>query len=303
KGEGEGVVGRVGGGGDGWDGCIGCLERAVSLEPRNASFCNTLADTYRQTRRYQECDRMFENALALTPPEKYGWLPIIRACARLEHSADPAPLRDTVTAEVAAHRFDEEDTIIAQMVAALWSHDSAAMSRILSGKHFRLGWNGVTFPDGWFEGLIARMQGDNPAALKAFAVARPKLEEQISDNANPGLVLSILAIVDAGLGRAEQAVQEGKRACELIKTNNLEAPTVRGNLAVVYAWTGQNDLALAELSKLIDGPAGSNSPIVFTGTYGDFRMNPVWDPLRSDPRFEALVQRLASSSEVKQNNH
>lgn len=66
---------------------------------------------------------------------------------------------------------------------------------------------------------------------------------------------------------------------------------MRCNLAVVYAWTGQNDLAIAELDKLIDRPAGEGA--VFQPTYGDLRLNFFWDSLRNDPRFEALVQRPA----------
>ena len=109
----------------------------------------------------------------------------------------------------------------------------------------------------------------------------------------------MLAIIDAGLGRNEQAVQEAQRACELttFATNNLYAPMVRCNLAVVYAWTGQNDLAFAELNKLVDRPAGSN--ILFQPTYGDFRLNPLWDPLRDDPRFKELSRRLAPGQRPK----
>ncbi len=129
--------------------------------------------------------------------------------------------------------------------------------------------------------------------MKAFAIARPKLEKRVVAAPSNGVELSVLAIADAGLGHNQQAVEEGKRACDLapFKQNNFDATTVRCNLAVVYAWTGQNDLAIAELSKLIDRPAMGSG--IAQPTYGDFRLNPLWDPLRSDPRFEALVQRLA----------
>ena len=92
---------------------------------------------------------------------------------------------------------------------------------------------------------------------------------------------------------------DAKRACELrpLETSSLDAPVVGCNLAVVYAWTGQPDLALAELGRWVDLPAGSNLPM--QPTYGDFRLNPLWDPLRADPRFASLVERLAPAAEPR----
>ena len=128
--------------------------------------------------------------------------------------------------------------------------------------------------------------------MKVFAVARPKLEKRVVAAPSNGIELSVLAIADAGLGRSQQAIEEGQRACDLapFEVNSFDAPTVRCNLAVVYAWTGQNDLAIAELSKLLNRPAMGSG--IAQPTFGDFRLNPLWDPLRSDPRFEVLVQRL-----------
>ena len=93
--------------------------------------------------------------------------------------------------------------------------------------------------------------------MKAFVIARPKLEKRVVAAPSNGIELSVLAIADAGLGRNQQAIEEGQRACDLapFEQNNFDAPTVRCNLAVVYAWTGENDLAIAELSKLINRPA------------------------------------------------
>ena len=130
--------------------------------------------------------------------------------------------------------------------------------------------------------------------MQAFAAARPEMENNVSADPTRGVPLSFLAIVDAGLGRTEQALEEAKRACELssFKKNNIDAVTARYGMAVVYAWTGHNDLAIAELSKLVDRPSGGNEGAILP-SYGDFRRNPLWDPLRNDPAFEALVQRLA----------
>jgi Flp pilus assembly protein TadD len=153
--------------------------------------------------------------------------------------------------------------------------------------------NGVKYPKSWYEGLAARMRGDKKGAQAAFAAARLEVEKAVLADASDGRALSLLAMIDAGLGRQEQAVQEAEHACDLVTFENSgpSAPIVRCNLAVVYAWNGQFDFAISELDQLVNRPAGTNLPA--QPTYGDFRRNPLWDPLRSDPRFEALVQRLA----------
>jgi hypothetical protein len=211
----------------------------------------------------------------------------------LEKSADLGPLRAAITTEMAAHQLDDDDADTAQMMLALWSRDATAVSSIFSRMHGQLGWNGIEYSDAWFEAIAARIRGDNSAAVKAFAVARPKLEKRVVAAPSNGIELSLLAIADAGLGQKDKAVEEGKRACEVtpFKENNFDATTVHSNLAVVYGWIGENDLAIAELSKLVDRPAIGSG--IAQLTYGDLRLNPLWDPLRNDPRFDALVQRLA----------
>ena len=291
----EAIAGRVARRLDRWDESIHCLEKAVSLEPRDVKLRFLLASTYRYMRRYPEYDRNMERVLDLTPAGKHNTIPIERAMGRLESSADLVPLREAIARQTAAHQIDESDAATTSMILAIWSHDYAAISRILSGKHDTIGWNGVVYPDAWFEALAARIRGDHDAAVKAFAVARPVMEKRVVADPTDSLQLSVLAMIDAGLGHRQDAVQEGKKACELIsKTNAFYTPNVHCNLAVVYAWIGQNDLAIAELTPLIDRPAVGG--FICLPTYGDFRLNPLWDPLRNDARFEALVQRLAPTA-------
>ena len=88
-------------------------------------------------------------------------------------------------------------------------------------------------------------------------------------------------------------VREGLHACELAPYDKdaLNAPAVHCALAVVYAWTGQTDLALNMLDEAASRPAGGGD--VAQLTYGDLRFNPVWDSLRTSPRFTALTEKLA----------
>jgi serine/threonine-protein kinase len=94
-------------------------------------------------------------------------------------------------------------------------------------------------------------------------------------------------VVDAALGNKEDAIHEGEHAIKLlpVSKNAAGGALLMKNLAVIYAWTGEKDRAieqLAETAKLFNDLS-----------YGHLRLNPLWDPLRGDPRFEAIVASLA----------
>ena len=89
------------------------------------------------------------------------------------------------------------------------------------------------------------------------------------------------------MGRKEEALREGRRAVELTTRAKdlLTGPEVVANLALIYAWTGERDLAIKQLeiaAKLPNGP-----------DYGDLVLDPVWDSLRADSRFQKIVASLA----------
>jgi hypothetical protein len=207
-----------------------------------------------------------------------------------------APLRTAFAEQSTAGQLDDADKASGEMNIAVWSHDSEAITRFLATNHPEVTFNGMAYPDAWFAALASRIRGDSSSAVAAFNVARPQIEKRALSSPAEGVPLSILAIIDAGLGRKSEALLEAMRACELssFQVNNFDATTVRCHLAVVYAWTGENDLAIAELSKLVERPAASHA--ICQPTYGDFRLNPFWDPLRSDRQFTALVAKLAPSA-------
>ena len=105
---------------------------------------------------------------------------------------------------------------------------------------------------------------------------------------------SRLGLIDAGLGRKEDAIREGRRACELLPVtkDSVDGPNYITNLAMIYAWTGEKDLALEQLAMTAQIPSGV--------TYGELKLYPQWDSLRGDPRFEKIVASLAPAAQPAQ---
>jgi hypothetical protein len=97
----------------------------------------------------------------------------------------------------------------------------------------------------------------------------------------------VLGLIDAGLGRKEDAIRAGRRAVELLPVSKdaINGVRVAEVLAIIYAWTGEKDLACEQLAAIITIPSSAS--------YGQLRLHPFWDPLRGEPRFEKIVADLA----------
>ena len=127
--------------------------------------------------------------------------------------------------------------------------------------------------------------------------ARTELEEELRVHPDDMHLLSRLALIDAALGRKEEALSEGRRAMELAPTAQEamfgSCPNevcVTRSFALICAWAGETDLALKQLEAVTKIPGGPS--------YGELRLDPMWDPLRGDPRFEKIVASLAPKETV-----
>jgi serine/threonine-protein kinase len=276
---------------------VRCFEKALALEPRENNHRFTLANTHRVLRHYDDFDRLMAEVIGTTPAKDSWSYRLFRALGSLESRADLAPLRVTLSAVPSGNAPDDSLRDLYGVILGLADHDADAVLRVLAGaadSSFAI--NGVNYPKAWFEGLADRIRGDAAGAQTAFSAARLEVEKALLMDATNGRALGLMAMIDASLGRPEEAVREAQHACDLKPFENsaLDAPIVHCNLAVVYAWSGQSDLAIAELDKLVGRPAGINIPA--QPTYGDLRLNPVWDPLRRDRRFTAITERLAPTA-------
>jgi hypothetical protein len=222
---------------------------------------------------------------------------LFRASGPLEERANLNPLRVAIAAAVPSD--DREAALLrtATLVLALHARDPETISRVVDSEpRTRITHYGITYPKPWFAGLAARMRGDADGARVAFTAARAEMAQVVEADPASARMLSVLAMIDAALGRKEEAVREGERAHEMLplKKSAVGWPVVATNLAVVYAWTDQPDQAIALLHELVKHPAAMS--LTWQPTYGDLRLNPIWDPLRSDPRFEAVVEQLAPAA-------
>ena len=135
--------------------------------------------------------------------------------------------------------------------------------------------------------MVARLQEQPTGANSSFAETRDQLNQRVQKEPENAKLLSQLAVVDALLGKKELAIAEARRAVELlpISKDAVDGPYPELNLAAVYAWTNELDLAFETLSSLTK---------VLNGLYyGPLKREPYWEPLRQDPRYEKLLAELA----------
>jgi tetratricopeptide (TPR) repeat protein len=143
--------------------------------------------------------------------------------------------------------------------------------------------DGYAFPKEWYEGLVARGRGDQPRAERIFETALRLVEADPRQCSSDAKTNSMLGLINATLGRREEALGYGRRAVELlpVSMDAYDGPIMATNLAVIYAYLGERDLALEQLSSLMKVPNGP--------TPGTLRIETEWDSLRSDPRFQKLL--------------
>ncbi len=270
-----------------WDKSLAEMMQALELNPRDFSVLEQITLTYEALGRYKEMAATLERTLAIAPSDVPSR--VRRAVVDLENRADPKPFETTIDKVLADDPNAALGFVNPWLLVVLRERDSAGVERVLSN----MGDDGcfdeyIPFPNGWCEGLAAWGRGDESRARAAFESARKELTEKVHSQPNYAAALCALGVVDALLGNKEDAIREGERAVELtpVSRNAIEGATLVRYLAVIYAWAGEKDRAVQRLAETTTLPASHIS-------YGYLRLHPLWDPLRGDPRFEAIVASLA----------
>ena len=276
-----------------WQDHLRNMNRALELDPRNVFILHQVAGTYQVLRRYNDLVATFDRALAVTPND--GVARVARGLAELDSNATVRPGQMAIQAVLANDSGDGVKIVDRWFNIALCARDADDARRALASmlpEGITWGAN-VRTPRSFCEGLAARVFGDNEAAMSAFAAAREEMETVLQKQPDYAEAMSALGMIDAALGRKEDALREGRRAVELLPVTKdvMTGSELLRNLALIYAWTGEKELALDQIAAALQAPGHI--------TYGQLRLHPWWDAIREDPRFNKLVEEAKKPVKVK----
>jgi len=269
-----------------WDDALRFYEQAASLDPGWKSPLLNLSQTELWLRRYGDAERTSRRALSLEPREAFAYT--IWASVPLLRDGDVAAARRIVR-EAAAVSDGYGGMRLPFYVELLDRRYGAAVSR-LGGK---LG--PLESGDDWLvtdhirRAVTSRLLGDSGAARVHFDSARVELEASLRGDLAPvrqrhNWLRSGLAICYAGLGRRDAALEQARQvlASDPPAVDAISGPAALQDVALAYVMLGDRTAALDIIERLLSIPARFSAHVL--------RLDPLWDPLRGDPRFERLVK-------------
>jgi len=264
------------------------LEKAAALNPKDAFLLVNVADNYRATRNFEKADELYDRAIEAAPNSfgaraqkamlaldlKGDFTEMEKQLAQVPLGVDPEGLvtLGRMKLLMMQRKFAEALAALKQMPQEVF-HDSA-----------------VPMPRTFFEGLVYLYLNDQEKARTAFESARGIAEEALRETPDSAFRHGLLGQILAGLGQKEAAIAEGRRAVELLPESQdaFDGPNATLLLAEIYARTGEKDQALQLLDHSLNTPNGITVPAL--------KLDPVWDPLRNDSRFQSLIDKYGRTT-------
>ena len=274
---------------------IASLRRAELLDPRAAPVLHLLEMTLRWVRDWPEALRTRDRLRALQPNDPGLRFESWRAQYEFQRTRDLNVLKKANEIDQAGVEMEPDRLNYWLYQTAMFERDYSAAERFLaqtSPKLFDV--SGAAHPKIVHEALLAMARGSEPAvATMALDAARQQIETElapVSDEADaPALDLrSNLAMLNALLGRKEEAIRLARQSIET-QTGSVEKNFASAALALVYARTGEPEEAITLIEHLLTVPVILGRGSIFNMTVADLQWQWVWDPIRSHPRFQKIL--------------
>jgi serine/threonine-protein kinase len=269
-----------------WGEAAEALSKALVSDPGNPRLLYNFGQACVLARRYAEADRAYGHAIALNP--QWGELYGFRAALQVQWHGNVMRAEAVVNEALPVAGLTDDFRYLAdsalRVMLARRDYQGAlrqleAETRYCFDEQFRYS------PVQLLLGQVQVLASQNDLARSSIEAARVELEEKARLDPNDARFHSSLGIAYAGLGRTEDAVREARLGCKLMPASKdaWRALYRLEDLALVYTMVGRSGEAIAQLDDLL-ARSGEWTPHVL-------RLDPRWDPLRSDPRFQALLTK------------
>lgn len=272
-----------------WDEAVALFHRATVLDPHSEFAFNQLGVTYQSMRRYAEADQAYAAALAISR-NPVGER-VTRGFNELMWKGDPTPLRAAL-ATLAPGSDAYAGNVMAMYFERSLAHDYAGVVKVAEADKAE-NWDdsdNIVLPRRLYVAWALQAAGDTAEATAAYADVEAHARAALIERPNDADLHLALGFAYAGLGQKPEAIAEGERAVALIPVTEdaLTGADMLACQAQLYVRVGQPDQAIALLERVLSMPAG----VIMSSAL--LRLDPVWDPLRDDPRFKALLLKYPS---------
>ena len=275
-----------------WDEVDRAFEKATQLDPRDADLFHDLGGfTYQLTRRYADAIAAYNRALTLAPDSHAA--AVLKGRAYLNWRGELDTLRavlDQLPPDAEVGGIGTARAQRAQLL--LWERNPDSLLALLGSAPDAV-FEGYAFflPTSLYAAWAHELRGGDVAAHAAFDSARLQLDSVLAALPDDWRVHASRGLALAGQGRRQEALREARwlQQSVVYREDAYDGPAVAEERARILAQAGEVDAALDEIEQLLAGPGYLS---VHT-----LRLDPLWDPLRDHPRFQALLERYAEDVE------